>query len=147
MSNAFWAYGSALKRGQGAASEAFTAIAEIVSDIAVNMSRDEIDVTSHASADGYREFIPGFRDGGEISFEANYLPTNATHDGTTGVLEGFNSDSVENFRIVLPDSIGYWSLVGFFTAHEVGLPLEEQGQLSCTIKVSGKPTWTDGAES
>jgi predicted secreted protein len=147
MTSAFWAYGSALKRGDGGSPEAFTAIAEIIELSGPAMSRDDIDVTSHQSSDGYREFIPGLRDGGEVTFTANYLPTNSTQDDSTGLLEGFNSDTTENFRLVLPNSLGYISFVGFLTAYEPDTPVEEQGQLSGTIKVTQKPTWTAGAES
>ena len=137
---AIWAYGSKLQIGDGAGSEAFTDVAEIVELTPPAMSRDEIDVTSHNSADGYREFISGLRDGGEVSFKANWLPTNTTHDGTTGLLESFNDNANHNWKIILPNSLITISFVGFLTAFEPDLPLEEQAQLSGTIKVSGKPT-------
>ena len=139
-SSAIWAYGSALQLGDGATSESFTSIAEIVELTPPQMSRDEIDVTSHSSSDGYREFIAGLRDGGEVSFKANWLPTNSTQDGTTGLLECFNDNVNHNWRVVLPSSLITISFSGFLTAFEPDLPLEEQAQLSGTIKVSGKPT-------
>jgi len=80
------------------------------------------------------------RDGGEISGKANWLPTNATHDGTTGLLESFNDNANHNWKIILPNSLITISFVGFLTAFEPDLPIEEQAQLSFTIKVSGKPT-------
>ncbi len=139
-SSAFWAYGSTLQLGDGATPEVFTSIAEIVELTPPQMSRDEIDVTSHSSSDGYREFIAGLRDGGEVSFKANWLPTNATHDGTTGLLETFNDNATHNWKIILPNTLATISFSGFLTAFEPDTPLEEQGQLSGTIKVSGKPT-------
>lgn len=139
-SSAIWAYGSILQLGDGATPEVFTSVAEILELTPPNMSRDEIDVTSHQSADGYREFISGLRDGGEVAFKANWLPTNATHDGTTGLLETFNDNVNHNWKVILPNTLITISLRGFLTAFEPDLPLEEQAQLSGTIKVSGKPT-------
>lgn len=139
-SAAIWAYGSKLQIGDGAVSEAFSDVAEIVELTPPSMSRDEIDVTSHQSSDGYREFISGLRDGGEVSGKANWLPTNATHDGTTGLLESFNDNVNHNWKIILPNSLITISFSGFLTAFEPDLPIEEQAQLSFTIKVSGKPT-------
>lgn len=139
-SSAFWAYGSTLQLGDGATPEVFTSIAEIVELTPPQMSRDEIDVTSHSSSDGYREFIAGMRDGGEVSFRANWLPTDATHDGATGLLETFNDNATHNWKIILPNTLATISFSGFLTAFEPDTPLEEQGQLSGTIKVSGKPT-------
>lgn len=139
-SNAFWAYGSVLQLGDGATPEVFTSIAEITELTPPQMSRDEIDVTSHSSGDGYREFISGLRDGGEVTFQANWLPTNSTHDGTTGLLETFNDNVNHNWKIILPNTLITISFSGFLTAFEPELPIEEQGKLSGTIKVSGKPT-------
>ncbi len=147
-SSAFWAYGSTLQLGDGATPEVFTSIAEIVELTPPQMSRDEIDVTSHSSSDGYREFIGGLRDGGEVPFKANWLPSNATHDGTTGVLAQFNSNSNKNWKIVLPNDTGIdIRFVGFVKEFNPDLPIEEQGQLEGTIKVSGKPTlWLNGSQ-
>ena len=139
-SAAIWAYGSKLQIGDGAVSEAFSDVAEILELTPPKMKRDDIDVTSHNSSDGYREFISGLRDGGEVDFKANWLPTNATHDATTGLLESFNDNANHNWKIILPNSLVTISFVGFLTAFEPDLPLEEQAQLSGTIKVSGKPT-------
>lgn len=137
-SSAFWAYGSKLQIDDGAGN--YSDIAEITELAGPKMSKDSIEVTSHASASGYREFIAGMRDGGEVSFKANWLPTNTTHDGTTGLLESFNDDVNHNWKIILPNTLITITLVGHLTAFEPDLPLEEQGQLSGTIKVSGKPT-------
>lgn len=139
-SSAIWAYGSILQAGDGATPEVFTAVAEIIELTPPQMSRDGIDVTSHTSSDGYREYISGMRDGGEVPFKANWLPTNATHDGTTGLLESFNDNDNHNWKIILPNSLVTISFRGFLTAFEPDLPIEEQAQLSGTIKVSGKPT-------
>ncbi len=139
-SSAFWAYGSTLQLGDAATPEVFTSVAEITELTPPQMSRDEIDVTSHSSSDGYREFISGLRDGGEVTFKANWLPTNSTHDGTTGLLETFNDNVNHNWKIILPNTLITIAFTGFLTAFEPDLPLEEQGQLSGTIKVSGKPT-------
>lgn len=139
-SSAIWAYGSILQLGDGATPEVFTAIAEITELTPPQMSRDDIDVTSHQSSDGYREFISGLRDGGEVSFKANWLPTNSTHDGTTGLLETFNDDVNHNWKVILPNTLITIAFSGFLTAFEPDLPIEEQAQLSGTIKVSGKPT-------
>lgn len=138
-SSAFWAYGSVLQLGNAATPEVFTSIAEITELVPPNMSRDDIDVTSHGSSDGYREFLPGLRDGGEVSAVANWLPNNATQDETTGILESFNDNDLHNWKIILPNTIATIAFSGFLTAFEPELPLEEQGKLSFTIKVSGKP--------
>jgi predicted secreted protein len=141
MSDAFWVYGSKLQLGNGATpTEVFADVAEVMDITPPPMERDDIEVTNQQSVDGWREYIPGWRDGGEVEFNCNWLPTNATQDEVTGMLETFNDNDLHNWRIVLPDAIKTISFAGFITAFEPDLPLEEQGQLSITIKVSGKVT-------
>jgi predicted secreted protein len=139
-SSAFWAFGSALQLGDGATSEAFTSIAEITELLAFDMNRDVIDVTSHNSTDKYREKIPGLRDAGSIGVKANWLPNNVTQDETTGILASFNTDTLHNWKIVLPGSIATASFAGFVSKIKADLPLEEQGVLEFSIEISGKVT-------
>lgn len=141
-SGAFWAYGSALQLGDGAVSEAFTSIAEITKLVPPGMKRDSIEVTNQQSTEGWKEFIPGWRDGGEVEIEANWLPTNATHNASTGLVETFADNVNHNFRIVLPDNILTISFAGHLSGVEPDLPLEDKGILSCKIKVSGKVTFS-----
>jgi len=141
-SSAFWAYGSALQLGDGATSEAFTAIAEITEMLAFDMNRDVIDVTSHNSSDGYREKMPGLRDAGSLGIKANWLPNNVTHDETTGIMASFNTNTLHNWRVVLPGSIATAAFSGFVSAIKGDLPLEEQGILEFTVEISGKVTVT-----
>lgn len=139
-SAAFWAAGSLFQAGDGGGSEVFTSLAEVTKLTPTNMSRDDIDVTHTLSANGYREFIAGWRDGGEVSIEANWLPTNATQSYAAGIHNSFNTDTLHNFKIVLPSTLITITFAGFVTAFEPDLDLENQGKLSVTVKVTGKPT-------
>lgn len=140
MSNAFWSYGSKLQLGDGATPEVFATIAEVIDITPPPLSRDTIDVTNQDSANGWREKLPGFRDGGEVTFKCNWIPTNATQDQTTGILSTFDDELVHNWKIILPDATTEVTFGGFLTGFEPDLPLEEQGQLSVTITVSGPVT-------
>jgi len=139
-SNAFWAYGSKLQLGDGATSEAFTDIAEITDLTAFDMNRDVIDLTSHNSANGYREKMGGLRDAGSLGIKANWLPNNVTHFETTGIMAKFNADTLSNWKIILPGSIATFSFAGFASAIKGGTPLDAQGTLEFTVTISGKVT-------
>lgn len=141
-SNAWWVLGSSFKIGDGATPEAFTAVAEVMDIDGPSMTRDSIEVTNQStSSDGWREFIAGFRDGDTVTITANWLPTDTTHDGNTGLWEQFNDDDNHNYQIVLPTAIG---LTIAFAGHLVDfpptLPLEEQAQIEFGVKVSGAVT-------
>ena len=140
--SAFWAYGSKLQLGDGAVSEAFTDIAELLELTPPSESRDDIDVSNHQSASSTKEFIPGWRDPGEVTFKANWLPTNSTQNSTTGLRSIYNDNVNHNWKIILPGSILTISFAGHLSALETELPLDGQGQLSGTIKVSGAITYS-----
>lgn len=145
MTSAFWAYGSKLQLGDGTTpTEVFADIAELLELTPPNESRDDIDVSNHQSPNATRESIPGWRDGGEVEFKANWLPNNATHDSVTGLRSIYNDNLNHNWKIILPDDILTIEFAGHLSKLEGELPLEEQGTLSGTIKVSGTITYTEG---
>lgn len=139
-SNAFWAYGSLLQLGNGATPEVFSTIAEVRDITPPPMERDTIDVTSHDSTGGWKEYIGGWRDGGEVEFECNWLPTNTTQDGVSGLLATFADNVTHNWKIVLPNAIATVTFAAFLSKYEPDLPIEEQGMLKVTLKVSGAVT-------
>ena len=145
MSNAWWAYGSQLKIGDDGTTENFTKVAEIIDIGGPSMSRDAIEVTSQDSANGWREYIPGLKDAGEVNVSANWIPASGTHDGSTGVLSKFVDDDLHNWQIITA-SDGTVSLTIAFsaivTSLNVDLPLEEQAKMDFTLKITGKPTFS-----
>ncbi|MEA3341952.1 MAG: phage tail tube protein [Chloroflexota bacterium] len=140
-SNAFWAYGSTFQIGDGETSEVFTDVAEVIDIDGPGLSKDSIEVTNQDSSDGYREFLPGWRDGDTITVSMNWLPNDATQDDSTGLLSHYNDNDNHNYRIVLPSAVGITiKLTGHPTSFPPSLPMEEQGQIELEIKLSGKPT-------
>jgi predicted secreted protein len=133
MSDAFAGVGTVFKRGNGASTEVFAAIAEVNSIDGPNMSRETIDVTSLDSTGGYREFIGSFRDGGEVSLEMNF-----TRDGYLDMKTDFESSSLVNYQIVLADSgATTFEFAGFVTALGSSVTTDDKVTSPCTIKVSG----------
>lgn len=111
---------------------AWARITEILSVQGPGSSREVIDVTNLDSADGYREFIGSFRDGGDVQLRMNY-----TRAGFDTMKDDFDDDDKQYYQIVLPDgtSIEFAGLV-----QEVPLTINvgEQIAMDVTIKVSGK---------
>lgn len=128
-----------LKRGDGVeATEAFTAVANIAQIVPPNLTRDSVESTVHNTADRHRTFIPGLRDGGEVSLVIDYDEAAGNH---TELLSDFNDDLLHNYQVEFPTAIGMtWSFSGFITALGDESPIDDRIQRSITFKVSGKPT-------
>ncbi len=141
VSSAFWVYGSLFKVGDAATPEVFTTVAEVTDLDGPSFARDSIEVTNLDSTTGWREHIPGWREGDSITVSANWLPTNTTHDGTTGMYSHFTDNVNHNYQIVLPTAIGLTiALTGHITGFPISLPIDEQAQVDFEIKISGVVT-------
>lgn len=138
MSDAIAGVGTAFKRGDGASPEVFTAIAEVNSITGPSMSRETIDVTSLDSTGGYREYITGFRDGGEVALSMNF-----TRDGWEAMRIDFANDDTVNYQIVFPDT-GATTLD--FAAYVTDLPItttpDDKITAEITLKITGEVTLT-----
>lgn len=141
QSTATAAFGTLLKVGDGGGPEAFTTLAEVTSISGPALSMDTIDVTHMESPDDFREMIPSFKSGGEVTVELNFLPANATQDATTGILADFNSRTLRNFQIVWTDAGNTtWAFSAYVTGFEPSAPVDDKLSASMTLTISGNPT-------
>ena len=131
-SNAFAGVGTVFKR-------AGVAVAEVNSISGPNSTRNQIDVTSLDSTGGYKEFIGGFRDGGEVTLNMNF--TKATYGLMQNDFE--NDDNSIAYTVVLSDAsattIGF---NGFVQSLGFAVPTEDKVTADVTIKVTGPVTIT-----
>jgi predicted secreted protein len=134
MSNAFVGVGTQLKRGNDeTGSEDFTAIAEVTNIAGPTMTRDSVEVTSLDSTGGYREFVPGFRDPGEITLNMNF-----TLGTWNDFLVDFELDRSVNYEIVFSDAgATVFDFSGFCTALPVTIPTDDRVMSEVTLKLSG----------
>lgn len=135
-------YGTLLERRIAASPENWQLIAERVSLGGPSMSRDAPDVTHMDSPNGWREFIPGLKDGGEISVEGNFVPDDPSQNVETGLLGEFYSDVRGLWRIVFPLTGSppvIWTFTGIMTGFELDMPVDDKLAFTATIKISGEP--------
>lgn len=121
---------------------AWETIAGITNIGGPSASRETHDTTALDTSGGYRTFITGFRDAGEITLSMIFNRTEFDI-----MLSDFQSDDAQNYEIVLPDdestSIEFEGLV-------TGIPLtipESPVTLEVTIKISGAITVNSGSYS
>jgi hypothetical protein len=124
----------------GVDGETFTAIAEVKGVRGPSLSGGVVDVTSFDSA-GVREFISTLRDGGTLSFSANYIP-NGAGTGHQLLIADTQLGRAVNFELQFSNSITtVMSFAGIVTGAEISAELEQAVSVNVTIKVTGWPTW------
>lgn len=144
-SDARTGFGALIQKGTGSGSpEDYVTILGIKSISGPSITRDTHDTTVMTSPGGWREFIGGLKDGGEVSFTANWLPRDTTQ---TDLQDEFDKDSCEsrsNWRIVVPACPGepevYLEFAGVLTGQNIEIPMDDLMGFEGTIKVSGRPT-------
>ena len=105
-------------------------------------SREAIEVTNQSSPDATKEFIPGLIDPGEVSMELNWEPGNATDVVLMAMAEESGPRYFEEvFTQVTPNR--KCAFYGFLTAYEPGVPLDGKMTANLTMRVTGKPVWSD----
>lgn len=137
---AYFGIGIELRIGDGGTpTELFTAIPGCQSFTGPGKTRDTVDVTSHSSTGGYREFIGGLRDGGEISCDINWLFGDPAQDALD---DAFAADARTNFQMYFPMAAAdnRLSFAAFVTDLSWNGPIDAQVTRSLTLKVTGPIT-------
>ena len=130
-SNAFAGVGTVFKRGAAA-------IAEVISISGPNLTRGTIDVTNLDSTNGYKEFIAGFRDGGEVTLSMNF--TMATWQDFK---DDIDSDDSVAYSIVLGNTEeNTFGFDAFVTALGMAIPFDDKVSSDVTLKIDGELTIT-----
>jgi len=136
------AFGTLFKRGDGGTpTEVFTTIANVTSIGGPARTRETIDVTAHNSPDQYMQYIGGLKDGGEVSLEINYDPSETTHD----LDDDFDDTVARNYQIIiLPDTEDEhtWAIAGILTELGDEFPHDDKMTRAMTVKITGKPLLT-----
>lgn len=138
-SNAFSGVGTTFSKTVGSVT---TVIAEIKSISGPEMSKEMIDVTSLSSENGYREFIPSFKDGGNVSLSMNFTRTG--YDAIKADFDAVGADALIQYTITLPDTAGTQIIFnGYVQDLPTNITFDDAVTLDVTIKVTGEITVQD----
>lgn len=104
-------------------------------------TRDTVDVTSHSSSGGYREYISGLRDGGELSFDMNWLFGDSAQDALE---DSYDSNDVIAVEVAFPMAAtdNLVSFDAFVTDMSWNGPTDAQVTRSVTLKITGAVSTT-----
>lgn len=104
----------------------------------VEVSAETTDVTALDNATGYKEYLGGFKDGGEVPLEG-FL--DGADQGQEQMYAALEDQQEHSFSIVFPEAIGKtWSFKGIVTKFATSAAVGDAVKFSASVKVSGKPT-------
>lgn len=132
-------FGSFLQVGDGGAPESFTTIAEVGDIAGPALSHDTEEVTNHSSPNGWEEFIGTIGRSGDVSFPINFIPTDPTHDGVTGIVAMAGDGLVRNWRLLISTTGKRWQFAALVQNFEGASPVVGKNSADITLKISGKP--------
>ncbi|MBD3405118.1 MAG: hypothetical protein GF411_03160 [Candidatus Lokiarchaeota archaeon] len=144
MSNAFASVGTKiyLSYAFDSSTEVYVAVAEVKSISGPSPSREQIDVTNLDSTGGWREFIPSFRDGGEVTLSMNFSRTDFEN-----MSDNFNSNVQSEYlvgcKIVLSDTNATEIVFdAFIMSYSINIDTGDAVTSDVTLKVSGAVDFT-----
>jgi predicted secreted protein len=127
--------GSILQFGTGSVSPyTFSVLAEVKKIQFSGSKYDLADVTNFESGT-FREWLPTLADSGEISFEANLIPSDASQ---AALLTAFNNATLQPWQVVLPNSVGTFAFNAYVSSLERDIPLDKEATISGKLKVTGQ---------
>lgn len=135
--------GVKLQRGDGAMTEVFTTIAEIHQFTGPQQSSKQIQVTSLDST--AQEYIAGLRDGGQVAFDMNYVPSDVPQQG---LLTDLGSGHASNYKLLLTDGATTPTAIAFkaiVISHQIKGQVDDRIMASVSLKISGTPVFTYGS--
>lgn len=114
-----------------------TQVGALSSISGVELSADQVDVTTLENTTGYRDFLAGFKDGGEVGL-SGYL--DGEDAGQAAMLEAFHSGEQKACKIVFPAAIGKtWEFTAVVVKFSTGAEIDSAITFEASVKVCGKP--------
>jgi len=115
-------------------------VLELKSISGPTQSRDMLEVTSHDSDNGFKEYITGPIAGGEVSIDGNLI-VGDTH-GQVAFHTDIQGGTKRNAFIVGPMAAAQaWSFAAFAKGFEGAFPYDSKIGVSGSLIVTGKPTY------
>jgi predicted secreted protein len=121
----------------------FATIAELRSVPFPQLVGSRLDVTTHDTSGFVRQYVAGLDDLPAIRFQINWLPANATHDETTGLLSVQRDKSIRNWKLQLPAAVTPTKVFSFqaqITTFNPTVPIDNVMQVEIELQPNAAPT-------
>lgn len=124
----------------------FTAVAEVVDSAGPGIEQATHDAPSQTT--DWMKRVAGITSAGDYTFDVNFIPKDATHDGTTGLLALLGLQFTTAWQLVYNDAgagtASYWVFSGYLVTFGEDIPVDGILKSSATIKINGEPKFVKG---
>lgn len=111
----------------------WTTIASVRNIEGPSLLSEVIDATTHDESTGYRSYIEGLRDSGDLTMEIAYDPAAASHAWIHATGRG----TIKDYKLTFPDTgTTTWSFSGLVTNFTPKAPVDGLMTADVTIKVT-----------
>ena len=98
-----------------------------------NQTAEDVDISNNDSTSGYKEFVKGMIDGGEVTLDLVYKSAEGTRAETT-----LATTTEDAWTITLPEG-SKWVFNGYVKGWTFDTPYKGEITCSLTLKVNGVP--------
>jgi len=102
----------------------------------VDQTSDDIEVTHYTSDDGFKEFIQGLRDAGEVTIEGNFLSGDS---GQASLLADYYTGVTRTGLITYPNTdASTWTFTAYVKSFAPSTPIGDKIGFTATVRITGK---------
>ena len=118
------AKGTVVKLSTVATPPAFTSVSQVRSITGPTVKPKIVDVTTHDTPGYWARKMTVLIEGGDISFEMNWSPMDATHAWSTGFWYLMTILSLGAMSMTFPNGFGTMTFKGYVSQHEFTVPVD-----------------------
>lgn len=120
----------------------YATIAEVRNISGPNLALGTVETTHQASTGAYREHIATLVDGGEITFELNFVVQSNTQNWVLGLIRDVRRSTLRLFQLIFTDAgTETASFSAFVTAFADAAPVDGKLTANVTVKISSSVTF------
>jgi hypothetical protein len=125
----------------------FTTIAELVDSAGPGIEQATHDAPSQTT--DWMKRVAGIVSAGDYSFDVNFIPKDATHDGTTGLVSLLGLQYTTAWQLLYNDAGGgtesQWVFSAYLVTFGEDIPVDGILKSSVVLKINGQPDFIEGS--
>jgi len=118
------AKGTILKFSNVSTPPTFANVSQVRSITGPTVKPKIVDVTTHDTPGFWARKMTVLVEGGDLSFEINWSPIDATHAWTTGMWNSMAQLALCQFQMTFPNGFGTMTFKGYVSQHEFTVPVD-----------------------